>query len=152
MKRIVWNNEFEVWFHRLDRPYHFASPFGGEEFALLLVNNDSSITPGERETLANELVRHGCRYALCAGLDAAQWDDAIAVAYVCVEDDVESPEEHYVMTSSFVDERMADVVPHFRKLATFDNFDSCKYLVVFTGAHDPLEKETVELIVEAFAL
>jgi hypothetical protein len=152
MNRVVWNEEFEVWFDRLERPFHFKTPFEGEEFSLLLVINDQAITAEEKEVLTTEIVKKGCRYVVCAGHNGTQWDDAIAMAYVCVDEDVEAPEEHFVMTSSFEDEKMSDIVPHFRRMATFDNFDSDKYLVVFLGKNPSLEKETIELVEEYFAL
>ena len=61
---------------QIERPYQFVSPFGGDEFALLLYSGDETITPQEQHSISDEIVRQGCRYAVC-GYACSLWDDSI---------------------------------------------------------------------------
>lgn len=61
------NDSRTLWPGRLSRPYSFAWPTGGAEFAVLLVVADTAVGPEERHSLSEQLVRSGCRYAVCFG-------------------------------------------------------------------------------------
>lgn len=77
MHRIVDGPQYEVWFDEADRPLVFQSPFQGADFALMLVVNDADIPSDDREQFCRQLVKAGCRYAVCAGLKCERWEDAI---------------------------------------------------------------------------
>ena len=121
----------------MKRPYAFASPFGGREFALLLVVGDDDILPEEQTSLSEEFVHQGCRYAVCAGVDCSSWDDSIDM--VSVLDEVEGRSRPLVMTTWHDDEPIEEVVEFFARNANWGDRQNDRYLVVILGGSAGLE-------------
>ena len=117
----------------LHRLYHFESPTDGE-FAALVVALDPAITREEQSSLSLALVEQGCRYAVCAGINASSWDDSVDMAFLGSDTDFNPPDARFVMTSWHDDEPPEDVVHFFANCTTFDNFEANQFVAVFLGA------------------
>ena len=117
----------------LKRPYRFATPVPGEEFAAWIVAEDSTLSRVELNGLADELVASGCRYAVCSGHDCSRWDDAIDCACVARKRDGDSAEEDFVMTTWHPRESIEDAAEFFVTHTKFDGFEPHHYVVVAIG-------------------
>ena len=125
--------EYDLWLNHLDRPFSFSTPFEGQEFALLLVVADPAITDDDREAICKEIIRLGCRYAVCTGDECSRWHDFIDMAYVESDPEFSPPEERFVMTTWHEDEPLEDVVEFFRVCTTSGYFMPQHYLVSLIG-------------------
>jgi hypothetical protein len=98
---------------RLARPYFFASPIAGQEYAAWIISNDSNQTSPEAASIARALVASGCRYAVCSGYQCSQWDDAVDFAFLFSSPDLNPPDERFVMTSWHEKESIEEVAVFF---------------------------------------
>lgn len=111
MEKLESGSGDGCWFHELSRPFRLPEAFAGRPYVCALFVNDPAVTAAERAILSADLVRTGCRSALCAGHDGSLWDDAIDVAHLeSVNHQV--TDENLVMTTWHDDEPLADVVFH----------------------------------------
>jgi hypothetical protein len=122
---------------RLSRPYPFASPVFGEEYAAWIISNDSVQTFIERESVATALVSTGCRFAVCSGYECPEWDDAIDWAFIHPSEDFDPPDEKFVMTSWHENESIQEVAEFFVRRTAFDNFIPSNFVLLAVG-DDPL--------------
>ncbi len=116
----------------LQRPFSFVSPFGGDEFAALLLVSASDVTPQERCEVAQSLVAQGCRYAVCAGDACSSWDDAIDEAAAGAELQG-APTYGFVMTSWHEGEPLGDVVAFFLELALAEDEEAPHRIALVIG-------------------
>lgn len=137
-----------MWLGRTDRPYSFASPCPGEEFALLVVIGDDAVSVDEQASLAEQFVRQGCRYAVCAGHGCSSWDDAIDM--VGVMDEIDSHPGPLVMTTWHEGEALVDVVEYFAGLTTFDDWVPAAFVALVIGGPRELEAEVRAALEERF--
>lgn len=138
MLQITKTADYDLWIGKLNRPYIFLSPFGGQEFALLLVVADTTVMDHERDDMSREIVRQGCRYAVCFGNNCSKWHDAIDLAFIYTDPYFSPPEEKHIMTTSHEHESLADVTFFFRTCTTFENFTPRHYLVLIVGDDDKM--------------
>src|SRR5688500_19211565 len=82
---------------RLTRPYTLVSPFGGQEFAVLVIGNDPSLRPEEQMAISKALVASGCRYAMGFGIDADYWDNSVDFAFIESDPGFVSPGERFIV-------------------------------------------------------
>lgn len=106
---------------QIKRPYGFTSPFKGAEFAVLIYIVDENLTKEEQETLSDQIVASGCRYAVCAGHNSSSWDDSIDMADI-KRNGGEVRDENLVMTTWHDDESLEDIVFFFLNNTSFGNF------------------------------
>jgi hypothetical protein len=133
MFRVSKSPDFEVWLSRIDRPFSFSTPFGGQDFALLLVVADPAVTSPERDAISTEIIASGCRYAVCTGHECSKWDDSIDYAFLCTSPDFSPPHERFVMTTWHDKEPLEDVVLFFRCGTAFEDFVPSRFLVSLVG-------------------
>ena len=133
MEHFFSDGSRNAWAASLARPFVFKSPCDGEDFALLLVAFDESITADEQSGLSDELVKRGCRYAVCAGSDCSSWDDSIDMAYLATDPGYAPPDDRFVMTTWHDDEPLGDVAEFFVRNTSFDRFEAKHFLVVCLG-------------------
>ena len=129
----------EAWIGRVDRPYSFTSPFHGREFALMLVVGDSDVTVDEQWALSQELIRQGCRYAVCCGHDCSSWDDSIDM--VGVIDEVDGRPSPFVMTTWHDAQPLEEVVDFFVDCARIEDRVVERYAILIVGGPEGLETE-----------
>lgn len=139
VERIAQTDGYDLWFHRIDRPYSFSSPFGGAEFVLILVVADPMVTGAERWAVSEQIIRANCRYAVCNGHDCSRWDDSIDEAFVASDPNFSPPDERSVMTTWHDDESLDDVAFFFRMNTSFDSFTAERFLVLQLGGCKPDE-------------
>lgn len=140
----------EAWLGRVGRPYAFTSPFGGGEFALLLVVGDDDISPDEQWSLSQELVRQGCRYAVCFGHDASSWDDSIDM--VGVMNEIEGSPSPFVMTTWHEREPIDEVVRFFADCTRIDERVPERFAVLVLGGSEHLETDVRAAVRRRFAV
>jgi hypothetical protein len=133
MLQMTKTDEYDLWFSQTDRPFSFSTPFSGQDFALLLVVADRAITDDERDAVSKEVVRQGCRYAVCTGHQCSKWDDSIDLAYLATNPDFSPPDEQFVMTTWHEGEPLEDVAHFFRWNTVFDDFIPQHYLILILG-------------------
>ena len=150
MRRIARADEREVWLSVIERPFPFESPFGGEDFVLMLVANDPTITPAEQATLSAAVVRQGCRYAVCCGHRCSTWDDSIDIAYLETDADFDPPEDRFVMTTWHEDQPLGEVVEFVLRCTSFDDFVGERVLVLLVGGDEVAEAEVRRRAAEIF--
>jgi len=120
---------------RLQRPFDFCSPFGDQDFALLLFARDAALSADEQRALSNAFVAQGCRYAVCAGLEPSSWDDSIDEAYLAMTPAGDARDPRFVMTSWHEDEPIEEVAAFFVGCTSFDDFVPARFLVVCLGGN-----------------
>jgi hypothetical protein len=120
-------------FVQLARPYSFASPVPGQEFAAWVVASDETLTNDERHTISAQLVAAGCRYAVCSGIDCSGWDDALDWAYLETCADYDPKDENFVMTSWHEDEDIATIANFFAWNMAFDEWVASELIVIAVG-------------------
>lgn len=138
MYQIAETGEYDLWLGHLVRPFSNSSPFNGQEFALLLVIADPTIINDDQVALSKEIVRQGCRFAVCTGHHCSKWDDSIDFAYLATSPDFSPSDEHFVMTTWHEDEPLEDVIAFFRFCTAFDNFTPHHYLALILGGDDEM--------------
>jgi hypothetical protein len=127
--------------NQLARPFAFESPFHGEDFALLLVVSVKDVTADEQRELSEAFVAQGCRYAVCTGVRASEWDDSIDHASVVAELDGLRPEDRLVMTAWHDDEPLVEVARFFFEHTAFEDFVPERRLAVLLGgSRDELDE------------
>ena len=134
MRSILTTDSCTLWLGRATRPYAFACPISGSEFALLLVVGDSCVAPDEQARLSEQFVRAGCRHAVCFGPSSSAWDDSIDM--VSVMDEVDGKAGPFVMTSWFDHDPLAEAVDYFAACTAFDEWVP-KHFVAFVLGGDP---------------
>jgi hypothetical protein len=133
---------FERWIDRpgrdvrarvLTRPYEFASPFGGEPFALLLVLCDPTITNAERDSLCEAIVASACRHVLCSGPDCETWHDVIDETIVGPNPDLDAPISELMTSWQLNRWTLADAVGIVFDYRISGVGECERYLVAFVG-------------------
>lgn len=129
-----------LWTAQLCRPFAFESPFPGEEFALLLVVAAPDVTAAERERLCRALVAQGCRYAVCTGVGASGWDEAIDYAAVLAELERQRPSGRLPRPAWHDDEPLQEVTRFFlHQTAGPDVAPARRLALVLGGPAEALE-------------
>jgi hypothetical protein len=103
---------------------------------------DAKITNDERDALSKEIVRQGCRYAVCTGFQCSKWDDSIDTAFIATDPNFSPPEERFIMTTWHENDPIEDVSNFFRWNTTFENFSPQHYLVILVGG----DAETAHIV------
>ena len=119
----------------IERPYNFKSPFDGKAFALLLHVSDQSITNYEQNSLSEQFVSQGCRYAVCSGYQCSTWDDSIDWAAL-EKSNFEDNDNQFVMTTWHKDQSIDDIVFFFIRNTNYDTFTPTNFCVVILGKDD----------------
>lgn len=150
MKSLLQTADREVWFGRVDHPSDFASPFGDDDFAILLVTG-RGISPGERAALCDRIVRLPCRYAVCAGADCERWHDVLDESFLATDPNFDPPDERFIMTSWHSDEPLREAARFFLNGTSFDSFVARRFLAISVGADAAAEREVVETLTASAA-
>jgi len=150
MEHLARSSGCDVWFESLERPFLFRSPFQGGEFVLMLVVNDTGITPDEQIALSTLIVRQCCRYAVCAGHECSTWDDSIDLASVSIVLSNEPSDDLLVMTTWHENQPIEDVVEWFRWSTSFEDFTPKNFLVLLLGENRATESEVRQALVRFF--
>jgi hypothetical protein len=122
-----------VWTAQLRRPFRLELPFPGEEFALLLVVAAPDVTAAERESLSRAFVAQGCRYAVCTGVGASGWDEAIDYAAVQAELERQRPSERRFMLAWHDDEPLQEVTRFFLHQTALAGFAPSRRIALVLG-------------------
>jgi hypothetical protein len=138
-RRVRWISERDhadanLQLVELKRPYSFASPFGGSEFVVWVLAEDSSLNDEEMSWLAAELVSAGCRDAVCSGYDCSKWDAVVDWAYLRTCPDNATEDHNFVMTTWQEDENLGDIAFFFANNTAFEAFVPHHFLVLSIGA------------------
>jgi hypothetical protein len=150
MEHVVQCPDHDVWLESLERPYVLDSPFQGDDFVVLLVVNDPGVTEDERASLSAQVVRQGCRYAVCAGHECSAWDDAIDWAFIGSDPNFDPPNGRFVMTTWHEHDPLSDVLEWFRWNTTFGDFTPKNFLVLLLGVNRAVESEIRQALVRLF--
>lgn len=133
-------------------PGDFVSPFPGTLFPCMIWDHDGRFTEAQRGEVARQLLRAGCRYAVCGGRNCDAWHGAVDEEFVQqhLDDPEETLDDVHVMTTSHADES-PDAVAFFFVLNTnFGKHCFERYLVLHVG--DGQAKEEVDAAVRRYAL
>jgi len=141
MELVTQIDDKEVWLEIFSRPYTLEIPFGGEDFVCVLFANDPSVTPEEQYSQSRELVAAGCKFALCAGINASSWHDAIDDAYLATDENYSPPDETMIMTTWHENESLAEVMWVALHCTDFDDHHFRKLLVLLVGPDSKVEQE-----------
>lgn len=150
MDLLATCEEKQIWFHELSRPYRLEAPFPSEQYVCILFANDETITQDEQAAISDQLVRTGCRYAVCAGHECAKWDTSVDMAYLATDENLSPPNETFVMTTWHEDETVEDVIFFGLMCATFDEHNFTRYLVLSIGPRAGLRGEVRRAIQEVW--
>jgi hypothetical protein len=137
---------------QLTRPYRFESPVLRKQFVAWIMSNDPTITADERYAISLDLVKAGCRYAVCSGPDGTLWDDSVDFANLEVSPDLKDDE--FVMTTWHDDETLEDIAFYFTQNTAFGDFVPEVFILVAVGpSKEILEAKTqVEQFLNARAI
>lgn len=120
---------------QIERPYNFSSPFKGEEYAALIYIADENISNEEQESLSNQIVTSGCRYAVCTGYNSSNWDNSIDMADI-KRNGGEVLDENLVLTTWHDNESLEDIVFFFLNNTSFGNFIANRLIVLLVGGNE----------------
>lgn len=148
MRSILTTDTYSLWLERVTRPYCFARPTRGSEFALLLVVGDSDITTEEQASLSEQFVRAGCRHAVCFGPTSSTWDDSID--WVSVMDEVGGRAGPFVMTSWFDHDPLPEAVDFFAGCTAFDEWVPKHFVALVLGGTPDLERDVHRALLARF--
>ena len=148
MRPILTTDSRKLWLGHAARPYSFACPTNGAEFALLLVVDDSTISPDEQANLSEQFVRAGCRHAVCFGPTSSTWDDSIDM--VSVMDEVEGRTGPFVMTSWFDHDPLQEAVDFFADCTAFDEWVPQHFVAFVLGEDPDLERDVHRALLARF--
>ena len=141
MERLPSDPGRDVWIDvQSARPFAFRSPFGGADFVLLLVDG-VGVADGEQHALSAEILRQGCRYAVCTGRGCDIWHVSIDVAYLEANADFRLWDDRFAMTSWHVEWDAPDIADFFLRLTSFGDFTAERFLVLLLGATPEVERE-----------
>jgi hypothetical protein len=132
MERLTDERGKDVWLAALSSHERLRSPFAGEKFALMLVHFAGSVSDAEKMSIARHLIAEGCRYAVCAGHQADEWEDAFDQADIEVNPDLEA--HRFVMTTSHASEPLEKVAWFFVWNTSAGAFEPRCFLVVTIDA------------------
>ena len=133
----------------LAAPYDFKSPFDPSEFAAWIIAADDAISAGMQHRLSMDLVRQGCRYAVCSGVICSSWDDSIDVAAIELEHDGLLPSNRLVMTTWHENESAEEISEFFVEWAQSDDFVPERWLVLGIGAASKVSVAQAMALTEA---
>lgn len=151
MLQIAKTDEYDLWLaHQMSRPFSFVTPFGGEDFALLLVIAEPGVPNDERHAVTDKIVRLGCRYACCAGHQCSEWHDCIDYSYLYSDPGFSPPDEKFIMTTWHEDESLEDVAFFFRMCTSIDGVVPRHFLVVILGGDAESAFEVRSTVEESF--
>ena len=108
----------------------FVSPFSGAEFAMMVASFEVTAVI-EKVRLARSLIGQGCRYAVCAGVDCADWETVFDD--VDVEKNPEGEASRFVMTTSHEGESLEEVVEFFLQNTFIQDSRPERFLVLTVG-------------------
>ena len=150
MHLVTKTDDYDLWMIRLESPFSFQAPFDKQDFALLLVVVDPTITIEDRTTICKEIIQQGCRYAVCTGMDCSSWHDFIDMAYLESDPEFSPPDERFVMTTWHEDESLEEVVEYFRSNAHFESFTPRHYLVLLLGGDTGVQEKVASILKKQF--
>ena len=107
---------------------------------------DTAVSEEDRARVTEQLVKQGCRYAVCAGHECEIWHDLIDWAFLETDTDFQPPNEKFVMTTWHEGESVEEVSEFFALNTSFDNFVAKNFLVLFIGRDKDLEERAAEAI------
>jgi hypothetical protein len=136
METIFRSPTRAAWATKLERPFRLEAPFQGQAFSLLLAVYDTTVTSEERTALSEQIVRQGCRYAVCTGHECSSWDDSIDLAHMESAPDLSPPDSEFVMTTWHDNESIREVAEFFVHTAKFEGFEPERFLVVCVGGDE----------------
>lgn len=139
-----------VWLATTGPPFEFVSPFGGEDFALMVVVADANISTNDQTDLSDAFVAQGCRYAVCAGHDCSSWDDSIDWAFISTDPNYDPPDDRFVMTTWHDHEPLSDTAWFFLWNNDFDDFVPNRFVALVIGG-DATSKRDVETVLRVAA-
>jgi hypothetical protein len=140
----------EVWFGWVARPFTLLSPFGGEDFALMLHVAGEDVTPDEQQELSAAIVAAGCRYAICSGHEATTWDDSLDYALLETDADLDPPDEDFVMTGWSEDADLEEAAWSLLWASDYEGFTARRYLALVVGGGE-LDRRALEAALRAAA-
>ena len=138
MEHLLTSSQGKDVFHIcLTAPYSLDSPlFEGEDFVVLIVNNDPGISAADQYAISLTLVRSGCRYAVCIGHDCSTWDDSVDDANIEVDPGL--TDARFVMTTWHEDDSVNEIAHFFLNCTAFGNNVFTNYLILSVGRNDTL--------------
>lgn len=112
-----------------------APPFAGERFPCLVWDHVGGWSPEEKVEFAARLIAGGCRYAVCAGKSAKEWEDAFDLAFE--REHADEPDDagagEFVMTTTHEGETPAEIAHFFVHCTNFEEHDFRSYLLLQLG-------------------
>jgi hypothetical protein len=107
------------------------------------MSNDPTLSGDERDAIAMELVRAGCRYAVCSGPDGTLWDDAVDAASL----EVSCPQrKERVMTTWHDDDTLEEIAEFFAGHTSFDDYRPDTFILA--GIGPPAQLDEAQGLVE----
>lgn len=150
MERFVKTTDHDLWFEEIFSPDEFVSPFGDDDYVLLLVNDRTDVPDPEQKNLSERLIATGCRYACSFGFECSSWDDPIDYAYIFSDRNLDPPNDRFVMTTGHEGETIEEVVHYLRWNTIFDDFIPTRFPVLFLGKDDALKVRTLAALTRVF--
>lgn len=132
MEKILHDNWCAIWAHTVHDPHELVvPPFGGADYACLLVSGDRPYKRDERLRLARHLISTRCRYVVVAGADNDNWVDNLFEANYD-DPNHDTPDEVLVMVNWHgADDAPAEIVYTLVGLADYDDVSLRRFLILF---------------------
>jgi hypothetical protein len=151
----------DVFLRHGDRTYHEACVDSGSPtmtaparcgpYLCLLWDHDGRLPAASRDEIARVLLESGCRYAVCAGANASEWEATVDLAFVrAISGSDGSEEDAVVMTTSHAAEGVDDVAFFFVSCTNFGEHHLREFVVLHIGG-TPKQRGAVVCAVRAAA-
>lgn len=133
MQEIATSNGRRFWLMQQPEPRPPVVGFDGRCFVCLIWDSGGERTVEQRHLVVASLIEAGCRYFVCGGENASEWEDAADEAFVTMELNASALEEHMVMTTAHEAESEEDVVFFLVSCTSFSSHSFTDYLVLSVG-------------------
>ena len=141
MELLTTKDGKEVWFHQIERPFVFESPFDSRRFVAIVFSNDETVSDVEKQSVTSALFSSGCRYGVFAGHACNIWEWALDYACIESDPDYQPSDEAFTMTTSHEDESVEDVMFFGLMNTSFGSHDFDRFLILLVGPRTGLRGE-----------
>jgi hypothetical protein len=132
MDKLVVQAGRHVWLGQMVPGTPVASPCAGAEFSLLLADFSGALRGEEQLAVARALIKEGCRWAVCYGQGAAEWETSFDQADLEANPDCDA--KRLVMTTSHGTDPLDEIAWFFIWNTSSPGFRPSRFLALTVGA------------------
>ena len=152
MHLIAQYNGRSFYSDHLAMPFHLQPPFADVFFPCLIWDHTGEMPVAAKSGVARTLLKAGCRYAVCGGMECEAWHDIFDEVHIAhtLGLPTDEADRDLVMTTWHTAESPDDVAFFFVLNTNFGPHDFERFLVLHVGTGR--QQQDVEQAVRRYAL